>query len=156
MLFTRPRDITPLESLTLPTGQVEDEGLFRFTRPGQQTSLQNDATFTVAEFFSATEAASDESNLDKIAGVVPLGEADINGLVGKTVCAVVYDSDISVDVKDGYGNLQGATLGVTAFTVTAVGDDASEDDSLPMIVVDLLPSDRVRPACEASTGDPEE
>ena len=77
-----------------------------------------------------------------------MGAADIYELVGKTVCAVVYDSDISVDVEDGYGNLQGATLGVTAFLVTAASPDPSDDGALPIITVDLLSPTEVGAACE--------
>ena len=118
-LFTRGHDITPFSGLVLPTGQIGDEGLFRFGNPDPQVSLQNGATFTIQEFITATGAAADENNLDKIHNVLPLGAADIADLEGKVVCAVVYDSDISSDTDPAYGNLKGATLGVTAFEVTS-------------------------------------
>jgi len=154
VLFTRGNDITPFSGLVLPTGEVGDEGLFRFTKADPQVSLQNGATFTTAGFFAAAGAAADENNLDKIDGVVPLGAADIAALEGKTVCALVYDSDISVDVAAGFGSLKGATLGLTAFTVTAVlppgsTNESGSSSSLPDIQVDLLPSADVQKVCES-------
>jgi hypothetical protein len=148
-LFTQGKDITPYNGLVLPTGQRGDEGLFRFGNPGLQRSLQNGATFTLEEFVRASGAAANENNLDKIAGVTPLGASDIQSLVGQTVCAVVYDSDISVSVSDGYGNLKGATLGVTAFTVTATAPNPNGGSYLPLITVSLLPSNQVATACQS-------
>ena len=57
------------------TGEVEDEGLFRFTNSDPQQSQDGGAPFTVQEFLFATGAAGDENNLDKIDGVVPLSAA---------------------------------------------------------------------------------
>ena len=147
-LFTRSNNITPLGGLVLPTGEVEDEGLFRFTNPDPQHSQEDDAvSFTILEFIMALGDAGDENNLDKISGVVPLSEDDIEELVDKTVCAVVYDSDISADVKDNYASLKGATLGLTAFTVTGVDPDGPAGSVLPLITVDLLASDEVMSTC---------
>lgn len=155
LLFTRGKDMTPFSGLVLPTGQVGDEGLFMFTNSDPQVSLQNGATFTISEFIEASEAAADENNLDKIDGVVPLDSADIYALEGQTVCAVVYDSDVSVDVAAGFGNLKGATLGVTGFTVTAVSPNPAGGSYLPLIKVDLLPSGDVRDTCAGLNEPPE-
>lgn len=138
-------DIIPFSGLVLPTGQVDDEGLFQFTNPDPQKGEDGD-DFTIQEFISATGAAKDENNLDKIDGVFPLGAADILALEGKTVCAVVYDSDVSADVKDRYASLKGATLGLTAFKVTAVGPDPG-GSVLPEITVDLLSQDELELTC---------
>ena len=46
-----------------------------------------------------------------------------NGSRGRLVCAVVFDSDLSVDAAGGFGSLKGTTLGLTAFQVTAVVPD---------------------------------
>ena len=152
LLFTRGTDITPFSGLELPTGQVADEGLFRFTNPDPQVSLQNGATFTTAEFIAATGDAADENNLDKIDGVVPLSDAEIVELEGKTVCAVVYDSDISTDPGDAskppYASLKGSTLGLTAFKITSVSPNPAGDSYLPLITVDLVPSGEVQTICE--------
>ncbi len=64
LLFTRGNNITPFSGLTLPTGQIGNVGLFRFTKSDPQVSLQNGATFTTLEFITATGAAAVENNLD--------------------------------------------------------------------------------------------
>lgn len=152
-LFSRGNDITPFSSLSLPTGQAGDWGMFGLANPDPQVSLQNGATFTAGELGAAAGAAGDENNLDKVAGVKPLGAFELAALVGHTVCALVYDGDVSVDVTAGYANLKGATLGLTAFTVTAVGPDPDGPDgsALPSLMVDLLPSTEVEGACASST-----
>jgi hypothetical protein len=155
-LFTRGRNITPYSGLVLPTGQVGDEGLFTFTSPDLQVSLQNGAEFTIMEFIEASGAAEDENNLDKIEGVVPLRHAEIYALEGYTVCAVVYDSDISVDVPAGFASLKGATMGLTAFDVTAVNENPLGGSYLPLITVDLLPSSDVQSVCGKIGGGHEE
>ena len=144
-LFTRETDVTPLSGLVLPTGQIMDEGLFKLTSADPQVSEQNGASFTTGAFITATGAAADQSNLDKVTGVVPLGAADIFALEGLLVCGVVYDSDIAVDIVAGFGNLQGATLGLTAFEVTAVSSDPN--GQLPLITVRLVSASDVQTVC---------
>ena len=146
ILFTRGNDITPYTGLVLTTGKKGDEGLFQFTNPDLQISQQNGATFTIQEFIFAQGAAANENNLDKVSGVRALTAAQILELEGQTVCAVVYDSDISVDRSAGFASLKGSTLGITAFTVTAV---TPVSKALPKITVDLLDSSEVLPTCEA-------
>ncbi len=62
-----------------------------------------------------------QNRLDNIKDVRPLRARGIEMLEGETVCAVVYDSDISINYRTTapfqIGNLQGATLGIVAFTV---------------------------------------
>lgn len=151
-LFTRPRDVTPISNMMLPTGRVADEGLFMFTLPDPQMSAQNGATFTLSQFFFGTGAVANENNLDKIKGVRPLTAADIYALEGKAVCAVVYDSDINWDYKKVQANLKGATLGVTAFTVTDVTPHPSGGSYLPNITFDLLPIAAHATVCDVSGG----
>jgi hypothetical protein len=149
LLFTRGKNITPYQGLVLPTGQVGDEGLFKFTQPDPQVSVQNGATFTIPEFIDATGAAANENNLDKIHGVVPLRSADIYALKGQSVCAVVYDSDISVDVPAGFASLKGATMGLTAFEVTAVNKNPAGGSYLPLTTVNLLSSSAAQALCDS-------
>lgn len=158
ILFTLPNDVTSeVTGLVLPTGEFEDEGLFKFTKDNPQKSKDNDdaKTFTVQEFIFAAGAAAKEDNLDKIEGVLPLTQEDIYALEGHVVCAVVYDSDVSTDVKDNYGSLKGSTLGLTAFEVTAVGPDPDGPGGsvLPLITVDLKPSAEVVSICEGALPD---
>ena len=157
LLFTRPDpgdDITPYSGLQLPTGQVGDEGMFYFSNGSEdQHSQQNGATFTLQQFIHADQSiwegeanpAYDENNLDKIDGVAPMRESEISQLEGVTVCAVVYDSDISVDTSDNYGVLKGATQGLTAFTVTDVQSNGGSQ--LPTVTIDLIPSDEILTVC---------
>jgi hypothetical protein len=152
LLFTRGRDITPYSGLWLPTGQVGDFGMFQFTNPDPQTSNQNGAQFTTQELISGTCAASDENNLDKIDGVKALGAAEINALLGKTVCALVWDSDISWDYSKVEGSLKGATKGLTAFTVQQVSPHPAGGSYLPLIRVDLIASSDVIDVCSTSGG----
>jgi len=75
-----------------------------------------------------------EALLDNIPDVRPIRYEGVLGLLGMDLCAVVYDSDISINflnpnppggVED--GNLQGANLGIVAFRVLQVlpfGDDS--------------------------------
>ncbi|MGH2573078.1 MAG: hypothetical protein ACRDGU_06315 [Actinomycetota bacterium] len=154
-LFTRGNDVTPLSGLVLPTGQVGDEGLFMLTLPDPQISLQNGALFTTHELVTATGEASDENNLDKVDAVVPLGDADIARLEGRIVCGLVFDSDVSVTNHDPpSASLKGATLGLTAFRVTAVNPNPAGPDNLLMITVDLLPSADVQGVCAGASGAP--
>jgi len=159
ILFTRPTDITPYSGLVLPTGVHEDEGLFRFYLPDPQLNLNNSDEFTTVEFttyefITATGAAADETNLDSVSMVVPLDAEYIAGLVGYTVCAVVFDDDILINADPLYGNLKGATLGLTAFEVTAVGATTVTDTGvlvLQPITVDLVPSTNVEKVCGSVT-----
>ena len=61
-----------------------------------------------------------QDELDKIEGIVPLRNDDLEELVGRTCVAVVYDSDISINYDPINGNLQGGRHGLFAFTVDSV------------------------------------
>ena len=146
-LFTRGSDITPYSEITLPGGQQGDAGIFTFGNGGhQQQSQQGGPIYTIHEFIKGIGAANNQSNLDKADQVRPLTDTEFNDLLGVTVCAVVYDSDVSYDEVDQYANLQGANLGLAAFTVTAV---TPQGGSLhPNITVDLIPSSQIKELCE--------
>ena len=134
-LFSRDKDITPFTGLVLPTGQVQDEGLFTV-----DLSIPDLSAFIA-------DTLPNGSQLDGIRGT-PLGEAAINGLVGRTVCAKVHDSDVS-DLGEGKLNATGAYMGLTAFTVTATTTNPAGGSYLPLITVDLLPSADVQTLCES-------
>lgn len=144
-LFQRGRNILPHAGLTLPTGQTGDEGLFRFSNPDPQRSQQNGATFTMTQLVTSTGAASNENNLDKIDDVIPMRTPEIQAMNGKRFCALVFDSDVSVDTSSHYAVLKGATMGLTAFTVTSVG--SSSGSTLPNITVTLLSVAEVNATC---------
>lgn len=146
LLFTRGRNILPYAGLTLPTGQVGDEGLFRFTRPDPQLSNQNGTTFTIAQLVASTGPAGNENNLDKLDDVIPMGTTEIQAMLGKKFCALVFDSDISFDSSKHEASLKGATMGLTAFTVTAVAG-SGYGSNLPSITVSLMSSTEATTAC---------
>jgi hypothetical protein len=106
----------PGKTIALMTGQTGDEGWFAPTQiPMKWGSTQQEG---LSNFIAGTVK---QDHLDKIPGVRPLRAMGLKELEGRTVCAVVYDSDISInyDSKQPFtdGNLQGATLGIAAFTV---------------------------------------
>lgn len=83
--------------------------------------------------------------LDKIPDVTPLRATGLSMLKGKTILALVYDSDVSINYSPLNGNLMGSNLGLVAFDVLEVTErkDASTS-SLPRVTV------RIRNAREIS------
>ena len=80
--------------------------------------------------------------LDKIPDVTPLRATGQAMLVGHAVCAVVYDSDVSINYSPLLGNLMGANLGIVAFEVLEVHErrDGSTG-SLPRATIRILDAD---------------
>lgn len=74
--------------------------------------------------------------LDKIPNVTPLRASAISMLKGKTIMALVYDSDVSINYSELNGNLMGSNLGIVAFDVIDVfkRTDGSTG-SLPRVVI---------------------
>jgi hypothetical protein len=122
-------------TITVKTGQTGDEGWFAPTCiPSKWLSGTSNSCLSGANrdtgidnYFGLNGATKipAQSRLDKIPAVMPLRARGLGALVGKTVCAVVYDSDISINYTGSSfpfteGNLQGETLGIVAFQVDAV------------------------------------
>lgn len=129
--------------IDLFTGQVGDEGWFALrTIPNSWVStgptgngLRN--YLTPGPRLGATLPDDDrEVLLDKIPNVTPLRAQGLSMLIGQTVYAVVYDSDISINYSPLTGNLQGDNLGVVAFDVLRVTErtDGSSSD-LPRVSI---------------------
>ena len=77
--------------------------------------------------------------VDEIPDVIPLRAEGLFGLIDKTVCAVVYNSDISINYNPLEGNLHGETLGVVAFIVRDVQYlPGFSSSTLPRIQIDIL------------------
>lgn len=129
--------------IDLFTGQVGDEGWFALkTIPNSWVStgptgngLRNYLT-PGPRLGSPVPDDDREVLLDKIPNVTPLRATGLAMLVGQTVYAVVYDSDISINYSPLTGNLQGANLGVVAFDVLRVTQrmDGSSSD-LPRVSI---------------------
>jgi len=122
--------------LTLPTGQVGDEGWFALkTVPSTWTAagptLEGVRNFAgdpslpfphgVGPGLGTPDATGNrEALLDKIPGVVPLRARGLRMLEGARVCAVVQKGDVSMNYGPVTGSLKGANLGTVAFDVLAV------------------------------------
>lgn len=162
-LFFRGNNITdddPPVQITLSTGQIGDEGIFKFFKDDPQISDQNGAEFTKCEFITAQGAASDENNLDKIINVRPLTAAEIFDLVNQeSFCTVALTSDASVtspaENTPGLNglpttSLKGATRGITAFKVVSAVPHPDGGSELPIITIELIPSNQIDKVCERS------
>jgi len=75
-------------------------------------------------------------------------------LIGQNVCAVVYDSDISINYSSPDpvfanldGSLKGANYGIVAFKVISVtgvaGLDGFSDSSLPEVEIEILDAEEL-------------
>lgn len=137
--------------IDLFTGQVGDEGWFALkTIPNSWTNtgptgngLKN--YLTPGPSLGAAVPDDDrEVLLDKIPDVTPLRATGLAMLVGQTVYAVVYDSDISINYSPLTGNLQGDNLGVVAFDVIRVVErtDGSSSD-LPRVTIRIRSASNV-------------
>lgn len=130
-------------TIDLFTGQVGDEGWYaKRTIPSTWISAgptQNGAR-NFLQAGPGLGAGSPDDNkevlLDKIPDVTPLRATALTMLTGKTVLAVVYDGDLSINYSPLIGNLMGANLGLVAFDVIKVTErtDASTS-SLPRVTV---------------------
>lgn len=121
----------------LQTGQVGDEAWF--------------ALETIPSSWSNYDAGGDglrafvdgnvpQSRLDEIDDVTPLRATGLVGLEGGTYCAVVYDSDVSINYPV-EGNLQGENLGIVAFRVEIDGVEklnGFSSSSLPTVLITVL------------------
>jgi hypothetical protein len=58
-----------------------------------------------------------QEDLDPVYGVMPLGNEEIQALVGRSIVGIVYDSDISINYEPLQANLQGERYGQLLFTV---------------------------------------
>ena len=87
--------------------------------------------------------------LDKIPDVTPLRATGLNQLVGRRVCAVVFDSDISINYDPLDGSLKGDNSGIVAFEVLSVSAlTGFSDSSLPEVEIEILDAEEV---CDCTT-----
>jgi hypothetical protein len=132
--------------ITLHTGQVGDEGWFALkTVPASWTSagptsdgLRN--YLLAGPGLGSRNAFGDrESRLDKVPDVTPLRATGLRMLVGRDVCAVVYDSDVSINYDPLDGSLKGSNLGIVAFRVLSVMQLFGYSSStLPQVEIEIL------------------
>jgi len=115
------------DSIWLWTGQVGDEGWFAPKTILQSWDNAGPTSDGLRNFLGNPvgpglgTGSNPESLLDKIPNVIPLRAEGLYGLIGKTVCALVWDSDISINYDNPInGSLKGEKLGVAAFEVLDV------------------------------------
>ena len=122
----------------LKTGQVGDEGWFapQFVPPSW------DAFDPGGDGLRAfVDGVVPQHLLDEVLDVTPLRATGLKALEGGTFCAVVYDSDVSINYGPLQGNLQGANLGIAAFHVEIGGVRLLEGFSsgtLPSVLITVL------------------
>lgn len=137
--------------IDLFTGQVGDEGWFalkRVPRSWRDAGPTNNGTRNLVEAGPGLGEDDSEDLLDDVRTVTPLRATALSMLVGQTVFAIVWDSDISINYSPLMGSLKGENLGVVAFEVLGVRErrDGSSSD-LPRVTV------RIVDAREARDGD---
>jgi hypothetical protein len=131
-------------SITLYTGQVGDEGWFALPEAPRSWRQAGPTGSGVVNFLRAgpglgrpNRSGDREALLDKIPGVTPLRATGLAMLIGQTVCAVVFDSGISINYSPLTGSLKGETLGIVGFVVERVTELTTESSS-------SLPAVRIR------------
>jgi hypothetical protein len=133
--------------ITLHTGQVGDEGWFALKEiPSTWDPTDaGDPLLGLANFIAAGPGfGSSENLLDNIPLVTPLRATALKLLEGRQVCAVVYDSDISINYNPLTGSLKGANLGTVAFAVLEVTQlTGVSSSSLPQVEIRILDADEV-------------
>ena len=140
------------KTIDLYTGQVGDEGWHALkTIPsswiGTGPTPNGARNFLQAGPKLGGGQDDKEVLLDKIPDVTPLRATGLTMLIGKTVLAVVYDGDVSINYSPLTGNLQGANLGIVAFDVLAVTERTDgSTSSLPKVTV------RIRNAAQTANG----
>jgi len=129
--------------ITLWTGQVGDEGWFAVKVIPPVWDAAGPTTDGLTNYVLAGpglgSGRNPEAHLDKIPKVTPLRATGLSMLVGQTVCAVVYDSDISMNYGPLEGSLKGANLGIVAFKVLEVNQlFGQSSSSLPKVLVEIV------------------
>lgn len=136
----RWNQLFPGDTIRLKTGQAGDEGVF--TLPANPMIEGVTPAPWDSEQFAAGTVSQDD--LDKITGVNPLNNSELNALVGQSFIAVVYDSDISMNYDSPplgtNASLKGARLGRFAFTVIDTKSGGSGKYRDLVVVVNPVPA----------------
>lgn len=140
-------------TINLHTGQVGDEGWHAIKTIPTSWINAGPTAIGARNYLQAGPglgSGSPDDNkevlLDKIPDITPLRATGLTMIKGKTVLAVVYDGDVSINYSPLQGNLMGANLGLVAFDVLQVTErtDASTS-SLPNVTI------RIRDASQISS-----
>lgn len=130
-------------TIDLFTGQVGDEGWFTLKTVPASWQDAGPTTNGIRNYLQAGPGLGGpiggndrEVLLIDIPDVTPLRATGLAMLQDRSVCALVYDSDVSINFAPLQGNLEGETLGVVAFDVTAVAERTDGNTSdLPRVTI---------------------
>jgi hypothetical protein len=128
--------------IELFTGEVGDEGWHAIkTIPGSWINAgpSGNGTRNFLEAGPGLGRNGTEDLLDKIPDLTPLRATGLKMLIGQTIIAVVFDSDVAINYSPLNGSLKGANLGLVALEVKEVRrrTDGSTG-SLPVVKVKIL------------------
>lgn len=125
------------DTLELFTGDVGDEGWHALKTIPSSWIIAGPLANGSQNFLAAGPGlGAGDDLLDKTPDVTPLRATGLKMLIGKTVLAVVYDSDISINYTPLTGNLMGANLGIVAFDVLEVTQRTDgSSSSLPRVKI---------------------
>lgn len=134
------------QDITLKGGVAGNDGWFALSQvpatwasqPGAADGLEN---FAIAGpgLGSPNELGDRSELLMSVTGVVPLRQEGLGRLVGRTVCAIVYDTDIVVSAGPmSSASLSGINLGVIALEVTGLDQNGTEWPDVKARVADAL------------------
>jgi hypothetical protein len=140
------RDVLPAflrnlgRQIALPVGVSGHEGWFTLAAvpsawASASTSGNPTADFVVAGagLGSPDETGNRGSLLDSVPGVKPLSGSDLQGLVGRVVCAVVYQDEIPR--TEGGTSLRGKNLGLVSFSIASVSQSGA---SVNVLILDAV------------------
>jgi hypothetical protein len=133
------------KTINLYTGQVGDEGWFALKSIPGSWMTAGPTTDGLKNYLApgpglgaAVPDDNREDLLDDVADVTPLRAKGLTMLKGKTIYAVVYDSDVTINYSPLKGNLMGASLGVVAFDVMEITERTDgSTSSLPRVSVKI-------------------
>ena len=122
------------------SGQVGDEGWFALKRVPRHWDM--DWKVGLSRFLWNPLALADY--LDEVPFVTPLRARGLAALKGRTICALVFDSDVSVNYDPLYGDLSGETLGLIAFDILDVEQlFGYSSGSLPKVKIRIRDADTI-------------
>jgi hypothetical protein len=129
------------QNVVLPGGSAGHEGWFATgAMPASWNSAAgNDAPqqfmLAAAGIGSPDATASRTTLLGSVGGLAPLGATRLQTLVGQTVCAVVFSTEIPYSASG--TSLKGATLGTVAFSIVTVANVGGDVPSVTVRVLDF-------------------
>lgn len=124
--------------IDLWSGQMGDEGWFALKTIPATWDAAGPGSDGLQNYIAAGPGlGSGETLLDKVPDVTPLRADGLCMLVGKTVAALVKDSDVGMNYGPLEGNLQGAYKGKVAFEVMFVTQHPNGGNSLPVVHIKI-------------------